>query len=63
MRFEDDDRTHSILERVHQGGDVYPSPSTWMGQAAIRLSVSNWRTNENDVARVIRSFANAAGQQ
>jgi glutamate/tyrosine decarboxylase-like PLP-dependent enzyme len=63
VRFENDDRTRSILDRVQKDGDVYPSPSTWMGQAAIRLSVSNWRTNENDVARVIRSFAGAVGPQ
>jgi glutamate/tyrosine decarboxylase-like PLP-dependent enzyme len=62
VRFHDDERTRSILDRVHQDGDVYPSPSAWMGRAAIRLSVSNWRTNQSDVDRVLRSFAKAASQ-
>ena len=35
------------------------SGTTWAGRAAIRLSVSNWRTTEGDIARTVAAFENA----
>jgi aromatic-L-amino-acid decarboxylase len=32
------------------------SGTTWDGRAAIRLSVSNWRTSETDVERTVAAF-------
>jgi hypothetical protein len=42
---------------------VYVSPSTWDGRAVIRVSVSNFRTNERDVERLLAAFARAAATQ
>ena len=35
------------------------SGTTWDGRSAIRISVSNWRTNDDDVARTVRAFEQA----
>jgi len=59
LRFEDDETTRAVLAHVHSEGEAYPSPSVWDGRAAIRVSVSNWRTNESDVARIVASFRRA----
>ena len=35
--------------------------TTWRGRSAIRLSVSNWRTTEDDIDRTVAAFEAAAG--
>ena len=60
FRFEDEDRTRSILTAVQHGGEAWLGGTTWDGRAAIRLSVSGWRTTEDDVARTVRAFEQAA---
>jgi hypothetical protein len=37
------------------------SGTTWDGRAAIRLSVTNWRTTGEDIDRTIAAFAAAHG--
>jgi hypothetical protein len=34
--------------------------TTWDGRAAIRLSVSNWRTSERDIERTLDAYRAAA---
>ena len=34
-------------------------PTVWDGRAAIRISVSCWRTDEDDVGRTIAAFERA----
>ena len=36
------------------------SGSTWAGPEAIRLSVSNWQTTDEDIDRTLAAFADAA---
>jgi glutamate/tyrosine decarboxylase-like PLP-dependent enzyme len=60
VRFESDERTRCVLHAVQQEGEAYPSHGTWDGRAAIRISVSCWRTNEEDVRRTVDAFARAA---
>jgi len=33
--------------------------TVWDGRRAIRISVSNWQTSDNDVARTVAAFAAA----
>jgi hypothetical protein len=33
--------------------------TVWDGRRAIRISVSNWKTDEDDVARTVAAFAAA----
>ena len=36
------------------------SPTVWEGRAAIRISVSCWRTNDDDVRRTVDAFRRAS---
>jgi glutamate/tyrosine decarboxylase-like PLP-dependent enzyme len=60
VQFETDDRTRAILAAIHEEGEAYPSQGMWRGRATIRVSVSCWRTDEDDVRRAIGAFERAA---
>ena len=52
VRFDDDDAvTRAVVSAVQDSGEAYPSGTTWKGLAAMRVSVSNWRTTAADVDR------------
>jgi glutamate/tyrosine decarboxylase-like PLP-dependent enzyme len=59
FRFEDDETTQAALESVQASGEAWMGGTTWDGKAAIRVSVSNWLTTEEDVARTVSAFARA----
>ncbi|HEU5490316.1 MAG TPA: aminotransferase class V-fold PLP-dependent enzyme [Gaiellaceae bacterium] len=59
FRFEDDTTTSAMLASVQESGEAWMSGTIWDGRAAIRLSVSNWRTTEADVDRTVAAFAAA----
>ena len=59
FRFADDAQTRAAVAAVQAGGEAWMSGTVWDGRAAIRLSVSNWRTTEADVDRVVAAFAGA----
>ncbi len=56
FRFDDDATTNALLASVQASGEAWMSGTTWDGRAAIRLSVSNWRTSETDVERTVAAF-------
>jgi glutamate/tyrosine decarboxylase-like PLP-dependent enzyme len=58
--FADDGTTNAVLGRVQESGEAWMSGSVWQGRQAIRLSVSNWQTSEDDIDRTIAAFAAAA---
>jgi glutamate/tyrosine decarboxylase-like PLP-dependent enzyme len=52
VRFgEDDELTRAVVRAVQDEGTCWMSGTTWQGKAAMRISVSNWTTNEEDVDR------------
>ena len=59
LRFPDDATTSSVLESVQRSGEAWMSGTTWDGRFAIRISVSNWRTNDSDVSRTVAAFERA----
>jgi glutamate/tyrosine decarboxylase-like PLP-dependent enzyme len=59
LRFADDDTTARVLQHVQESGEAWMSGTTWDGRAAIRISVSNWRTSDEDVARTVAAFGRA----
>ncbi|HET6682585.1 MAG TPA: pyridoxal-dependent decarboxylase, partial [Gaiella sp.] len=59
FRFADDEATSSALAAVQASGEAWMSGTEWDGRAAIRLSVSSWRTTEADVDRAIAAFVRA----
>jgi len=62
FRFESDERTDDILAAVQRSGHVWLGGTTWAGRRAIRLSVSNWRTGEEEIDLALSSFRAAAAQ-
>ena len=60
FRFETDERTDAVLAGVQQSGEAWLSGTTWDGRKAIRVSVSNWQTSEDDVSRLLSAFEAAA---
>ena len=60
FRYEDDARTDAILARVQASGRIWLSGTSWDGRKAIRVSVSNWQTDERTVELALETFAAAA---
>lgn len=50
VRFGDDDQaTRDVVTGVQRDGTCWVSGTTWHGLAAMRISVSNWATSDEDV--------------
>jgi aromatic-L-amino-acid decarboxylase len=48
-----DRRTDAVIAAVNASGEALFGGVTWRGQRCMRISVSNWRTSEADVARAV----------
>jgi glutamate/tyrosine decarboxylase-like PLP-dependent enzyme len=59
FRFESDERTDDALSRVQEAGDVWLGGTTWDGRRAIRVSVSNWQTDEREIDLALDAFRQA----
>ena len=57
FRFATDAETEAALRAVQDGGEAWMSGTTWDGRAAIRISVSNWQTTDDDVDRTLAAYA------
>jgi glutamate/tyrosine decarboxylase-like PLP-dependent enzyme len=57
FRFDDDERTNALLAAVQESGEAWMGGTEWDGRAAIRISVSSWRTTEEDVDRTLAAYA------
>ena len=61
VRFGDEDAvTRDVVRRVQEDGTCWLSGTTWQGKAAMRISVSNWRTTVEDVERSVAAILAAA---
>ena len=56
FRCESDEETERVLARVQGRGRVWTSGTTWDGRKAIRLSVSNWQTGDDEVDLAVEEF-------
>jgi glutamate/tyrosine decarboxylase-like PLP-dependent enzyme len=57
-----DARTRRVVERTQQDGTCWMSGTTWQGKAAMRISVSNWSTDEADVDRSVAAILRRAAE-
>jgi aromatic-L-amino-acid decarboxylase len=62
VRGRDDDETTAIRARVAAGGEAWFGGTMWDGRPAFRLSVSSWRTTDQDVDRLLALLINARAQ-
>jgi glutamate/tyrosine decarboxylase-like PLP-dependent enzyme len=60
FRFEDDERTEAVLRHVQDSGRVWMSGTSWDGRRAIRVSVSNWQTGDDETDLAVETFRAAA---
>jgi glutamate/tyrosine decarboxylase-like PLP-dependent enzyme len=60
FRFDADERTDRVLHAVQQAGDVWMSGTTWDGRRAIRISVSNWQTTDDEIDLALEAFRTAS---
>jgi glutamate/tyrosine decarboxylase-like PLP-dependent enzyme len=60
VRFGDGERTRAVIAAVQDEGTCWLGGTEWNGEHAMRISVSNWRTNDDDVERSIRAILAAA---
>jgi glutamate/tyrosine decarboxylase-like PLP-dependent enzyme len=56
-----DGHTRAVLDAVRRDGTCFVSGTTWRGRAAMRVSVSNWTTTEDDVDAAVRAVLRIAG--
>ena len=64
VRFGDDDATtQGVIEAVQRSGEAWLGGTVWHGQAAARVSVSNWSTTEEDIDRLAAAFADGLGRR
>jgi hypothetical protein len=62
VRFEgpgrDADRlTRDVIGRLQRDGTCWAGGAVWHGQQALRISVSNWSTTEDDIDRSAAAIA------
>jgi glutamate/tyrosine decarboxylase-like PLP-dependent enzyme len=55
-----DGHTRAIVRRLQHEGTCWMSGTTWRGQAALRISVSNWSTDEADVDKSVAAILSCA---
>ncbi|WP_431259407.1 pyridoxal phosphate-dependent decarboxylase family protein [Roseateles chitinivorans] len=59
VRGPNDEATHFIRAAVEQSGDAWFGASQWEQRVAFRLSLSSWRTGEDDVERLLTALLRA----
>jgi glutamate/tyrosine decarboxylase-like PLP-dependent enzyme len=67
VRFVADDgdhdrRTDEIIARIRDRGEAWFGGTTWKGMRAMRISVVNWQTSEDDVDRAVAAVGSALAQ-
>jgi glutamate/tyrosine decarboxylase-like PLP-dependent enzyme len=60
LAFGDDERTRAVTERLLADGTAWMSGSRWHGRDVLRISVSNWSTDDADIAASIDAVRRAA---
>jgi len=60
VRFGDDERTREVVRRVQEGEVCWLGATDWQGRAAMRISVSSFRTTGEDVERSAAAILEAA---
>jgi glutamate/tyrosine decarboxylase-like PLP-dependent enzyme len=52
-----DRRTDEVIARILAAGEAFFTGTTWRGRRAMRVSVCNWQTSDEDVQRAVASVA------
>ncbi|HJP91935.1 MAG TPA: aminotransferase class V-fold PLP-dependent enzyme [Pyrinomonadaceae bacterium] len=52
-----DRRTDEVIAEILKTGEAFFGGTSWRGRRAMRVSVCNWQTSDEDVQRVVRAVA------
>jgi glutamate/tyrosine decarboxylase-like PLP-dependent enzyme len=55
-----DARTREVVRRVQDDGTCWLAGTTWQGKAAMRISIVNWSTTDEDIDRSAAAILHAA---
>jgi glutamate/tyrosine decarboxylase-like PLP-dependent enzyme len=56
-----DGRTEQVIAAIQASGEAWFGGTEWRGKRAMRISVCNWRTTEEDVRRTLAAFKKILG--
>jgi len=56
-----DRRTDEVIAAILKTGEAFFGGTTWRSRRAMRISVTNWRTTDADVDRVVEAVASVLG--
>ena len=63
VRFgDDDDQTEAVIRRIQEDGECWMSGTIWHGRTAMRISIVNWRTDDQDIDRTLAAIHRALSQ-
>ncbi|GMA32850.1 pyridoxal phosphate-dependent decarboxylase family protein [Litorihabitans aurantiacus] len=62
VAFRGDVETRAVAAALLREGTTWMTPSTWRGRSVLRVSVSNARTDDDDVARAIAALTRVLGE-
>jgi glutamate/tyrosine decarboxylase-like PLP-dependent enzyme len=60
--FGGDERTAAVTRALLADGTAWMSGSRWRGKTVLRVSVSNWSTTADDVAKSLAALRRAAAE-
>ncbi len=63
VSFGSDERTRNITARLLAEGTTWMSGSHWAGRDILRISVSNWTTNDDDIAQSLAAIERAVAAE
>jgi glutamate/tyrosine decarboxylase-like PLP-dependent enzyme len=60
VSFGEPERTRAVIAAIQDDGTCWCGPTVWQGQTAMRISVSSWRTTDEDVERSLAAMIRLA---
>ncbi|MDO9313586.1 MAG: aminotransferase class V-fold PLP-dependent enzyme [Burkholderiaceae bacterium] len=60
VRFGDADTTRRVIEAIQRDGTCWCGITQWQGQTAMRISVCDWATSDEDVERSLAAMVRCA---
>jgi len=61
ISFGDSEKTRRVISEIQREGTCWCGGTEWQGKAAMRISVSSWKTTEDDVDRSLAAMLRIAG--
>lgn len=62
VSFGDDETNRKIIDEIQKEGTCWCGVTVWQGKTAMRISVCNWSTTEDDVDRSLAAILNVANR-